>query len=100
LPSTNYTLALHDALPISTIFRSHRYFPQVNPTGDPKHDSNCRNRLYLTFSNISFGNENQDLMDTYSIKSLSDRSVFRIYQSPERSEEQTSELQSRENIVC
>src|SRR5690606_40381354 len=91
-PFVIYTLSLHDALPISywlpsTLFSPPGLAPLVVP---------CTS-LYtiLFFANISF------FISMLRLIASSIRSCALVFCSfPIRSEEHTSELQSRENLVC
>src|SRR5690606_41497594 len=74
-PTAIYTLSLHDALPISTLDRtfSAKPLPASSPSARTTTSSKS-SRLKLQWS-------------------------FHLV-APDRSEEHTSELQSRENLVC
>src|SRR5690606_40533718 len=84
-PTGTYTLSLHDALPISALVNElHR--PIVVARGrfiSGKFDQFQRDVPYATFC--------------HALESLVQQILG---ESPERSEEHTSELQSRENLVC
>src|SRR5690606_40128943 len=79
-PTVIYTLSLHDALPIS---RSRLAPPRSGPSRRgcrrPRAGGKCRPRAAAA-----------DLL----------RGSRRSLRAPDRSEEHTSELQSRENLVC
>src|SRR5690606_41733227 len=75
-----YTLSLHDALPIccSTRFAGHRL--RACNAGWARHDRLLKRTLSKGYAYVQPGQRNPF--------------------QPERSEEHTSELQSRENLVC
>src|SRR5690606_40384708 len=88
VPTEIYPLSLHDALPILTwekiILDERANFPLYYPI-DTNNIGSDRRCLYdVLMKNIQNGN----------IKNIYDDSYFK------RSEEHTSELQSRENLVC
>src|SRR5690606_41351063 len=95
-----YPLSLHDALPISRgnafiraqllIKAPHHWFNTVAPVF-PLHTANP-NRRFISGSPLSFA----------PAASFSITHLVRIYPRSlqTRSEEHTSELQSRENLVC
>src|SRR5690606_40351836 len=85
-----YTLSLHDALPIfvpSFVLRCRAPGDRARSTGEPDCEANLRSSTVAaaTFS----------ARRSQSCPALSD-----TYRSFSRSEEHTSELQSRENLVC
>src|SRR5690606_41735088 len=86
-PSELSTLSLHDALPISANF-------QLN-----------RNKIVHLYGDLDeTGAERDDIQNRWFIGESIDRvwhyKTQGIWQQNERSEEHTSELQSRENLVC
>src|SRR5690606_39527962 len=92
--TTTYPLSLHDALPI------YANDVAIDPTVVVrKYAANVGNGSATTF-NLSHGLGTQDL--TVTIKRVSDGEVVfaDVVLPPARSEEHTSELQSRENLVC
>src|SRR5690606_40701496 len=78
-PPVPYTLSLHDALPILT-------------TGIPNFLAFSRHRIFT--SRLSHSSTSKSSLP------LSSRNVSTLPSSTPRSEEHTSELQSRENLVC
>src|SRR5690606_40394474 len=94
-PTAYYTLSLHDALPISDIFvlvdEGHR---SQYGSFNIKMQKVFPNACFIAFTGTplmkkekSTANKFGGLIDVYSITDA-------------RSEEHTSELQSRENLVC
>src|SRR5690606_40940153 len=85
--TATYTLSLHDALPISQLGR-------IQPV-DHRHDIG----VLVQQRAPDFG-----IKQAETHRHLADHRVGFMHQSPlvidQRSEEHTSELQSRENLVC
>src|SRR5690606_41871786 len=96
-PTASYPLSLHDALPISGEITEYQVFSSIRtlspmpiPNAPPEAPSPIITQITGTLSiNISFRFR--------AIASPWPRSSASI---PGRSEEHTSELQSRENLVC
>src|SRR5690606_41323330 len=86
-----YTLSLHDALPISPNFL---HFPMAKKLLENGFHVICEKPLTTTFQEAKILQEIQQRSQT----------VFAVTYTytgyPMRSEEHTSELQSRENLVC
>src|SRR5690606_41777294 len=81
-----YTLSLHDALPIFFSVRSSSFAPAVS-------------RATVTFRKFAAAVRTSSL--TFSLPLQSPRPFIDVSRSSaRRSEEHTSELQSRENLVC
>src|SRR5690606_40613355 len=92
--STNiYTLSLHDALPIYKIRLS--YYVIVEDTAF----LSKANQLSFRMNNLynRFTKDDEWPLETTKINFLDNEIIFH---SIFRSEEHTSELQSRENLVC
>src|SRR5690606_41500857 len=92
-PSAIYTLSLHDALPISFADCSNNAFPSflfLNVAIDSVFYENAlqRSKMPLFFQLIQL-----DFQFTF-------QQFHRAVRTSARSEEHTSELQSRENLVC
>src|SRR5690606_41640254 len=83
-PTTSklYTLSLYDALPICFVFK-------IQANMDPKH------RDRIAFLRITSGRYEKG-MRLYQVRTRREMQVMNAL----RSEEHTSELQSRENLVC
>src|SRR5690606_39797586 len=79
-----YTLSLHDALPISLCHRSLIYL------------NSFPHSLHLYIGNSNPSDKTQYSLDSISFPPQCLHAFFKIT----RSEEHTSELQSRENLVC
>src|SRR5690606_41947819 len=98
-PTAVYTLSLHDALPISTVveIRFEAGIP-VALNGEPMDPVPLVQRLSDLGGEHGIGRIDMVENRLVGIKSRE------IYESPAavilRSEEHTSELQSRENLVC
>src|SRR5206468_8344186 len=88
-----YTLSLHDALPISSRSPS---FPRTGPALVPRRESECRRCLRHPRQSWDPGTvrTSRNLDWRYS------RLRKRALPPGERSEEHTSELQSRSDLVC
>src|SRR5690606_41382218 len=84
-PTHTYTLSLHDALPIWPLHRP----AAGNPWSSSPH-------LLCTLTYVGSADDRIPLLYPYS----SDASVRLECTASCRSEEHTSELQSRENLVC
>src|SRR5690606_41209608 len=95
-PPYIYTLSLHDALPISVHIAVNH-----NPAAISMHEANHPGALHLQ----------TDVWAVDPVQMLAGRRVGWFHASPDcthhsqaaggqRSEEHTSELQSRENLVC
>src|SRR5690606_42001665 len=95
--SSIYTLSLHDALPI--LFRDEGRLKAVGEPG--KHiwfyGTNDEKGFWrgLAFQNTGSG---EHVLDYVQIKGAGSKEKGAVY--VQRSEEHTSELQSRENLVC
>src|SRR3712207_8777537 len=82
-----YTLSLHDALPMSA---SGRLVVQSTPSAaNVTIDGRWRGRTPLTLGTLPFGTHNVRVV----------RQGYEVF-SEDRSEEHTSELQSRQYLVC
>src|SRR5690606_41736297 len=94
--SQPHTLSLHAALPIYC--RQSRYF--WGKDDGLYHITLPLSTLLLLLASISFASEAKNTKPAAPIKSASPKSPFDPKVLLERSEEHTSELQSRENLVC
>src|SRR5690606_41891515 len=95
-----YTLSLHDALPIFVKYHEENRVWPKRPT-----DINFSNdtlKLFLThFDTVSFtSNDNSIDVDYKFSKEREFLAPIEFVDPGNRSEEHTSELQSRENLVC
>src|SRR5690606_40499606 len=89
------TLSLHDALPISS-------FIENNPNFLPQRQGNywvydVKNEQETGRDSLYISDKRTASMNTYYSYSTQNEVPFGFYS---RSEEHTSELQSRENLVC
>src|SRR5690606_41282987 len=92
-PTEFYTLSLHDALPISPVMLMDEPFGAIDPI--------TRDKLQDEFLQLQERIKKTIVFVTHDIDEalkLSDR--IAIFSEGARSEEHTSELQSRENLVC
>src|SRR5206468_9506332 len=94
-PTQIYTLSLHDALPISPIY-SAEAFPNTLPAL-PK--AKVSNLWWPTFF-ISLDERKEICGGTLPQEKLGISGSIPLLTSPLRSEEHTSELQSRSDLVC
>src|SRR5690606_42011092 len=93
-----YTLSLHDALPISVEIGSGWYL-----RGDVGYSLETSADDAFTFRTFDPGPPAAYSSDGFDTVDLSEGFNFGLgfgYQFNDRSEEHTSELQSRENLVC
>src|SRR5690606_40741734 len=90
LSTDNYTLSLHDALPISIVFNLWHTF------------SNFLNRIKISYKNKHEKKaEQMQFCFLFQMRTgFTELSFNCTGKSGFRSEEHTSELQSRENLVC
>src|SRR5690606_41977146 len=86
-PTEPSTLSLHDALPIS-----HRFFQRILYAGGILHLLPAGEGGAFVF--------NRKFIARHSFDHSSPRGMATIFHCAFRSEEHTSELQSRENLVC
>src|SRR5690606_41767583 len=87
-PSDYYTLSLHDALPISQTKSSLRSVMSLRQQAEN-----------FAQENLKRGKVRNPVL-RYIQKQRIKREYIRSYRATLRSEEHTSELQSRENLVC
>src|SRR5690606_40072292 len=96
-PTHSHPLSLHDALPICILFSGAQTLLLDEPTNHLDHDSIVWLREYLAAYSgglIVISHDVELLRATVN-------TVFHLDANrAERSEEHTSELQSRENLVC
>src|SRR5690606_41136035 len=92
-----YTLSLHDALPISTVV-----YNQMRHIQDFKLGYNREQIVLLpaTGDSVAFESLRQQLVQQTAIADVARSSRIPTRRLLDRSEEHTSELQSRENLVC
>src|SRR5690606_41415069 len=92
--SETSTLSLHDALPIWARARDCAPAPAFRPEE--------RNNPFRRRHRAQQAHQPSDLQawKAPGMKNLAEDPVFRLGPVPTRSEEHTSELQSRENLVC
>src|SRR5690606_41221745 len=86
-PTETYTLSLHDALPISTQEYLHQHLANLGFAGD--------GRLALMYGGMPL-DQREKIKQAFQAGPSESGAEVRIL----RSEEHTSELQSRENLVC
>src|SRR5690606_42137234 len=91
-PTTLYTLSLHDALPISKRADEH---PPSSNRQTVKSVTQWRRACMLRFSTNFLQRSNKLLIEKEKMNI-----VILAAGQGKRSEEHTSELQSRENLVC
>src|SRR5690606_41782268 len=96
-PTPTYTLALHDALPIShPFFESHwaRYYRAIRNA----------NVILDNLANVSLPEDQSQLFaaEARFVRAKAYLELYNLFGPVPllRSEEHTSELQSRENLVC
>src|SRR5690606_41237784 len=87
-PPDSYTLSLHDALPICNL-GTRSFFPKTNGVEDPA-------EVLAAFVSQHYG-EQLPPSEIVIDRDIPDRELL---EEALRSEEHTSELQSRENLVC
>src|SRR5690606_42087498 len=84
-----YSLSLHDALPICThLYHCRNWF------------RTCIGRLHTSFKQLEYFYRQYSGGCARLVYDLSNDGTNRLLQPSLRSEEHTSELQSRENLVC
>src|SRR5690606_41794017 len=93
--SATYTLSLHDALPIYVRKSIDEARWRAALVRELDHFAAIVGRR--TLISIFFGGGTPSLMDPATVAAVIDRAVGHF---DARSEEHTSELQSRENLVC
>src|SRR5207302_8134718 len=95
-PPTHSTLSLHDALPIWA-----RQRPQQRPDRPGQHEKRRRDRhQYFMFDHVKRKQPlAKPMQRRYQRPNESEPATNKSQRVP-RSEEHTSELQSRENLVC
>src|SRR5206468_12584026 len=93
-PTTDiYTLSLHDALPISLILQAGRHVPLDDPQGQPFDDGRLADARIADQHGVVLPPPREHLDHAADFLVAADHRV-------ERSEEHTSELQSRSDLVC
>src|SRR5690606_41730649 len=90
-----YTLSLHDALPISLIFMKSR-----KTLGIYSCQTSLTNHLYTDYSYLRSKHPFGSIAPRYYFFPSDETDTFADNEPEKRSEEHTSELQSRENLVC